>query len=128
MAAGLAPDGAGREPVTTLIVDIAEIWGTGEPKLWTETIAERLNKLDPSRYENWTAEHVTRHLNTIIADLANTAPDAELPVNLVRGVKIDGVNRQGIHRDDFNTLYTTYNTHTDRPLFDENGGRSGADE
>ncbi|MGL4177517.1 MAG: FtsK/SpoIIIE domain-containing protein [Dermatophilaceae bacterium] len=78
---------------TASVLDhLATVWPAGEDRAWCETLATRLADTYPGVYEGWTGENVTH---------------AVKPHGLsVRQVKLRGVNRRGLARDDLTAALT----------------------
>ena len=86
----------------TLLDDILTVVAAAEPKVWSETVAARLNELRPQVYSGWKPEQVAAALK---------------PFGIPVGRQVWGTdpasgekaNRKGIHRDDIATAVTERN-------------------
>ena len=74
-------------PARNLLDDVREVFGAGEPKLWSEVIASRLAERWPESYDGWTA-----------ADASTMLGKHGIRTGQVWGQTPDGVgaNRRGI--------------------------------
>jgi S-DNA-T family DNA segregation ATPase FtsK/SpoIIIE len=86
---------AGEEPITEqsaprLLDDVAEVFGAGETRLWSETIVARLAERNPAHYDGWTP-----------TDLANALRPYGISTAQMRGTTPEGeeANRRGVTRD-----------------------------
>ncbi|MCC5031894.1 cell division protein FtsK [Streptomyces sp. WAC 00631] len=79
-----ADEGAGFD----LLADILAVVPAAEPKVWSETLVERLAELRPEVYQGWAAEQLTAALKPYGIDTVQI------------GRRVDGkvVNRRGIDR------------------------------
>ncbi|QUQ71173.1 DUF3631 domain-containing protein [Kutzneria sp. CA-103260] len=90
---------------STLLADIASIFGADEDKLWSETVVSRLAELRPSVYGPW-AEQESK---AMAAQLAATLKPYGVRTGQVWGTDSatgKGANRRGITRDDITGAIT----------------------
>ena len=92
LAAGrLTGYAAGTDPTpdtsTASVLDhLAAVWPASEARVWCEVLAERLASTYPTTYTGWTGENVTNAVR--------------LHGLTARQIKLSGLNRRGLHRDD----------------------------
>ncbi|MCG3041939.1 cell division protein FtsK [Streptomyces sp. S1A] len=93
-AGTLAGHALGEEPETDaaagydLLADVLAVIPASEPKVWSETVAERLGELRPEVYGDWAAEQLTAALKPYGIDT----------VQIGRRISGKVVNRRGIER------------------------------
>lgn len=78
------------DDTTESVLDhLAAVWPATEPRVWCETLAERLGEAYPGAYGGWSAEQVTA---------------AVKPFGITtRQIKRQGTNRRGLTLDDLTT-------------------------